>query len=101
MSNLKDLYKNLDYDFAQAKEIELPSGLVATVKQGTGADSLRAAKMAGGDQSQAYTALMAVLVTINGQRFTMEDYQEMPRPDFDTLVLAIIGEDEKNEQSQS
>ena len=99
MSNLKALYQSHGYSFGAVKELVLPSGLNATVRSGVGQDSVNAARMADGDPALTYPALMATLATINGQKFAMEAYLEMPKDDFDALIMALAPAEEKNVES--
>ena len=69
------------------KEIKLPSGKAATVKDGKGRDLLAAQRKAK-TQEEVMFALMAELVLLDGQPVIYEDLLEMDLKD----VLAILTE---------
>jgi hypothetical protein len=68
------------------KEISLPSGKTATIKEGKGKDSQLALRMCGGDSSKYLSALMSVLCEIDGAKLVMEDIEELPLRDYNTLM---------------
>jgi len=68
-------------------EVKLPSGKIATIKDGKGKDLFWAQKMAN-DPSEIMKMLMIRLVEIDGKAITEDDLDEMPIPD----VIALTGE---------
>jgi hypothetical protein len=68
-------------------EVKLPSGQIATIKDGKGKDLFWAQKMAN-DPSEIMKMLMVRLVEIDGKPITEDDLDEMPIPD----VVALTGE---------
>jgi len=82
-------------------EVKLPSGKIATIKDGKGKDLFWAQKMAN-DPSEIMKMLMIRLVEIDGKPITEDDLDEMPIPD----VIKLTGEFGKlfsplSEQQQS
>jgi hypothetical protein len=69
------------------REIKLPSGKVATIKDGKGKDLFWAQKMAN-DTSEIMKMLMIRLVLIDGQAITEDDLDEMDISD----VLLLTNE---------
>jgi hypothetical protein len=74
------------------KEVTLPSGKVATIFPGKGRHSVAAQKMCGSDTSKFINCLMYQLVEIDGQRQTIEDFEELSLRDYNKLVEAFSGE---------
>lgn len=72
----------------QPREITLPSGLKAVIQPGKGKHSIIATRMANSDTSMVIPAMMAQLVTIEGNPVLMEDFKEMELSDY----MFLIGE---------
>lgn len=71
-----------------ASTINLPSGSIAVVKEKFKGKHIRKAQLiANSDSSKLMYAIIAQLVTIDGQGIVMEDLDEMSGPD----VLALMG----------
>ena len=68
-------------------EVKLPSGKIATIKDGKGKDLFWAQKMAN-DPSEIMKMLMIRLVEIDGKAITEDDLDEMDISD----VLVLTGE---------
>ena len=68
------------------KEITLPSGKTATIREGKGIDSQKAMKICGGDSGRYLTALMAVLCDIDGKGVVMEDIEQLSLKDYNSLL---------------
>jgi hypothetical protein len=78
-------------DTTTEKTITLSDGKVAVIRKGKGKDAMNAQKVAGTDMSKFFPALMSQLVTVNGSKLVMEDYEEMDLQDFLTLQGEIAG----------
>lgn len=72
------------------KEITLPSGKTATIKDGKGKDLLNAQRKAKSPEEIMF-ALMAELVEIDGQNYVYEDLLEMDLDDILALQTEISG----------
>lgn len=74
----------------KSREVDLPSGAKALIRDGKGRDLLAATRMAGGpnDPMRMVFGLLASLVTIDGRALTIEDVEDLPLPD----VLKLQGE---------
>lgn len=68
------------------KEFTLPSGKTATIREGKGKDSQLALRMCNGDSSKYLSALMSVLCEIEGKKIVMEDIEELPLKDYNSLM---------------
>lgn len=79
-------FKLKSTDHNKEKEITLPCGSVAVIKPGTGRDSAEAAKVADGNAGLMMPAIMARLVTIDGQAGVAEDFLDLPLADYLTLL---------------
>lgn len=78
-------------NYASGKQITLSDGRVAVIKVGKGRDAMAAQKVAGTDISKYFPALMAQLVTIDGNKLVMEDFEELPLQDYLTLQGELAG----------
>lgn len=72
-------------------QIKLSDGRTAEVRAGKGRDAMKAQRVSGADMSKFFPALMAELVTIDGQALVMEDFEELPLQDFLTLQGELAG----------
>ena len=72
------------------KTITLPSGKIATVKQGRGFDLLQAQIKAKTSEEIPY-ALIAELTEIDGQKLVYEDILELDLPDVIALQAELSG----------
>lgn len=72
------------------KEMILPSGKKATIKDGKGRDLLNAQRKAKSAEEIAY-ALLAELTEIEGQKLIYEDILEMDIKDVLALQMEIMG----------
>lgn len=72
------------------KEMILPSGKKATIKDGKGRDLLEAQRKAKSSEEIAY-ALLAELAEIEGQKLIYEDILEMDIKDVLALQMEIMG----------
>ncbi|MFN3396497.1 MAG: hypothetical protein ACK4Z9_06865 [Thermodesulfovibrionales bacterium] len=72
------------------KEIVLPSGKRATIKDGKGRDLLNAQRKVKSPEEILY-ALLAELTEIDGQRLVYEDILEMDLQDVLALQMEIAG----------
>lgn len=72
----------------KAKEIELPSGAIATCIEAKGKHVVEAQRLMDQNPDLMMTALITVCSTINGKRPTMEEVLEMPYLDY----MMLIGE---------
>lgn len=70
----------------EPKEITLPCGSVAIIKPGKGRDAAEAAKVADGNPGLIMPAIMARLITIDGETGVAEDFLELPIPDYMKLM---------------
>jgi len=75
----------------EPKTLNLPSGKVATICDGTGRDVIAATKLAGVDTEKFLPALMAQLVLIDGQKQVMEDFYDLPSADYMKLMGEMSG----------
>ena len=92
MSRLTDLYAEKGIEIGQNyKDVILPSGLAARVREGTAKDTIRAGRIAGKDAAMSYPALMSLVVTIEGRQFTADEFKDLPRHDFEFLYDIING----------
>jgi hypothetical protein len=71
--------------------IDLPSGSKAEIKEFKGRDVIHAQRMMGQDPEKYMTALMAVIVTIDGEAKTMEDFLDMDGRDMLVLQTEFSG----------
>lgn len=74
------------HTMAQITEITLPSGAVATIELGKGLHVRKAQKMSEGDTSLYMNCMMSLLVTVDGQRFVPEAFDDMPANDYVELL---------------
>jgi hypothetical protein len=81
---------------SQTRTFTLPSGKTATIRPGKGRDLLTAQRVANSPEEVNF-ALMANLVTIDGQQHVMEDYFEMDLLD----IVEIQSEMGKKSSSQA
>lgn len=65
----------------QTKSVTLSDGRVATVREGFGADLMKALKLASGDADAVQFSLAAVLTKIDGKPVIYEDFLLMKLPD--------------------
>ncbi len=72
------------------KEIVLPSGRKATIREGKGRDLLNAQRIAQSPEEIIY-ALLAELVQIDGIKHVYEDILDMPLTDVLALQAEIMG----------
>lgn len=72
------------------REVILPSGKKATIKDGKGRDLLNAQRKAKSAEEIAY-ALLAELTEIEGQKLIYEDILEMDIKDVIALQMEIMG----------
>lgn len=72
------------------KELMLPSGKKAVIREGKGRDLLNAQRIAQSPDEIIY-ALLAELVTIDGTKYVYEDVLEMPLTDVLALQAEIMG----------
>jgi len=78
----------------EIRTVPLPSGAVATIRPGKGKD-IRLALMAVGtpfDTGRYRFALLARKVKIDGKQLTMEEVDELPEGDVETLMVEVNGE---------
>lgn len=77
----------------KGREVDLPSGAKATVREGKGRDLLHATRMAGGpnDPMRMVFGLVASLVTVDGRALTLEDVEDMSLPDVLKLQQEVMG----------
>lgn len=75
------------------RKITLPSGKVAEINEFKGKHIREAQKIAGGDESKMMPAMLATCITIDGEPFLAEDFDELDG--FDALHL--MGEFNKPE----
>lgn len=68
------------------KEITLPSGKKAFIREGKGRDSQQALKIIGGDSTKYLSAMMAVLCEIDGKGVVMEDIEDLSLKDYNVLL---------------
>ncbi len=71
-------------------DLTLPSGKVASIKDGTGRDMLNAQRKAR-DTNEVVFGLIAELTTIDGSPIVLEDVLDMPLSDVLTLQGALSG----------
>lgn len=96
MSRLTDLYAEKGVEIGQnVRDVMLPSGLAAKVREGTAKDTIRAGRIAGKDAAMSYPALMSLLVTIEGRTFTAEEFKDLPRHDFEFLYEILNASEEE------
>lgn len=69
--------------------VTLPSGRVATIREGTMADLEKAQLLAGGKQQKLIPFLVTELVEIDGQKLTYEQYRALPIREGSVLMTAI------------
>ena len=84
--------KNSPDNKGKTKEINLPSGKVATILPGKGLHSRNAVKIINGDMSQYLNALMYQLVLIDGKTIVMEELDEMDIKDYNKLMAEFSNE---------
>ncbi len=84
-----------------SKTLTLPSGKIATIKDGKGIDLLHAQMKAKSSEEIPY-ALIAELTEIEGQALVYEDILELDLPDVIELQTAISGKvvSEKKEEKK-
>jgi hypothetical protein len=75
----------------EGEKIELSIGKVAMVNPCLGKHIRQATKMAGTDQSMFMPAVMALLVTIDGNACTMEQFDELPGADYMAILNKVSG----------
>jgi len=73
------------------KEIILPSGKKATIREGKGKDLLNAQRKARSAEEILY-ALLAELTEIDGQKLIYEDLLELDLKDVLALQSAVVGD---------
>jgi hypothetical protein len=69
----------------EPKTLTLPSGKTAVIQTGKGKHARMASRVANGDHSLFIPALMAQLVTIDGNTLVAEEFDDMDLNDFMTL----------------
>ncbi len=75
------------------REITLPSGRVATVREGRGRDLIHAQRAVGraAETTALLQALVAMLCTVDGKELCYEDVLEMPVADVLVLEGEVLG----------
>jgi hypothetical protein len=73
------------------KEITLSDGRTAVIRPGKGRDAMNAQKVSGTSIEKFFPALMAQLVTIEGDKMVMEDFEDLPLQDYLTLQGEVAG----------
>lgn len=73
----------------EGTDIELSDGRKVHVAYGTGHDSLKAQSFCDGDTSKMQSYLMALLVTIDGEKVKMEDLLDLGIKDFLSIQAAF------------
>lgn len=77
----------------KTRKITLPSGAVASIREGKGRDLLAATRAAGGanDPMKIAFGLIAALVTIDGRALMIEDVEDMSLADVFKLQGEVMG----------
>ncbi|MBV8773468.1 MAG: phage tail assembly protein [Deltaproteobacteria bacterium] len=75
------------------RQVILPSGRVATVREGRGRDLINAQRAVGrtAESSALLQALVAILCTVDGKELVYEDVLEMPMADVLMLEAEVLG----------
>lgn len=75
------------------REIMLPSGRVAAIREGRGRDLINAQRAAGrnAESTALLQALVAMLCTVGGKELIYEDVLEMPIADVLMLEAEVLG----------
>lgn len=74
---------------SKVKELTLPSGAKAQIIEGKGKHARQATKLMSGDSSLYMPALMSQLVTIDGKKMVMEDFDEIPLVDYNAIAVEL------------
>ena len=73
----------------ELQKVELPSGKVAMIEPCLGKHIRIASSMTNSDQSLFMPAIMSQLVTIDGAKLAMEQFDEMPASDYMELMQKV------------
>lgn len=76
--------QNTNQDFATGT---LSDGRKVVVRQGKGKHSNEATRLCGDDPSAYMMALLSILTEIDGQRYPLEYYEEMPHRDYSVIQM--------------
>ena len=82
MENNTPKYTELAPAEGAARTIKLRSGKIVSVFAGKGRDMSEASRLIKGDTARLPAALMARLVTVDGNKMVMEDYEDLPMTDY-------------------
>jgi hypothetical protein len=73
------------------KKITLSDGRTAVIRKGKGRDAIKAQRISGTDSAKYFAALMAELVTVDGNKMVMEDFEELDLQDYMTIQVELAG----------
>jgi len=78
---------------AAGRQVTLPSGRVATIREGRGRDLIQAQRLVGKatESNALMQALAAILCEIDGKTIVYEDVLDMPVADVLTLEAEVLG----------
>ncbi|HJU10072.1 MAG TPA: hypothetical protein VJ728_04305 [Candidatus Binataceae bacterium] len=75
------------------RQVTLPSGSIATIREGRGRDLIHAQRAVGKttESTALMQALVAMLCTVDGKELLYEDVLDMPVADVLTLEAEVLG----------